>query len=111
MTVTAQTTFGQFTIGGESLCTIAIANTTAVSPNCAGGSDGTLTVTATCGSCTNGASDIRYSIGTTAQTASASTSHFIANGERLDMGLPLGAQIAVIRAAGVSGTLELSELL
>ncbi len=53
---------------------------------------------------------IRYSIGTTAQTANASTSHFIAQDERLDLRVPLGANIAVIRAAATSGTLEVSEL-
>lgn len=53
--------------------------------------------------------DIRYSIGTTAQTAT-STSHFIANGERLDIAVPPGANIAVIRNAGTNGTLEITEL-
>ena len=56
----------------------------------------------------NGAA-IRYSIGTTAQTADTN-SHFIASGERLDLAIPLGAQIAVIRDASTSGTLELTEL-
>lgn len=53
--------------------------------------------------------DIRYSIGTTAQTAT-STSHFIANGERLDIAVPPGANIAVLRNAGTNGTLEITEL-
>lgn len=53
--------------------------------------------------------DIRYSIGSSAQTAS-STSHYIASGERLDMDVPANAQIAVIRAGSTDGTLELSEL-
>jgi hypothetical protein len=53
--------------------------------------------------------DIRYVIGTGAQTASA-TSHFIAAGERLDLGVPASAQIAVIRAGSTDGVLELSEL-
>jgi hypothetical protein len=53
--------------------------------------------------------DIRYVIGTGAQTASA-TSHFIAAGERLDLDVPASAQIAVIRAGSTNGVLELSEL-
>jgi len=53
--------------------------------------------------------DIRYSIGATAQTATTN-SHFIASGERLDLAVPAGANIAVIRDAATSGTLELTEL-
>lgn len=53
--------------------------------------------------------DIRYSIGTSAQTASSS-SHFIGNGERLTLVVPSGANIGVIRNASTNGTLELSEL-
>jgi len=54
--------------------------------------------------------DIRYSIGATSQTATV-TSHFIANGERLDVAVPLDANIAVIRNATTSGTLEVTELI
>lgn len=53
--------------------------------------------------------DIRYSIGTVAQTATAS-SHLIANGERLDVSVPLNANIAVLRNGTTDGTLELTEL-
>jgi hypothetical protein len=53
--------------------------------------------------------DIRFSIGSTAQTASA-TSHFIAQDERLDFAVPFGANIAIIRNASTSGTLEVTEL-
>jgi hypothetical protein len=53
--------------------------------------------------------DIRFSIGSTAQTAS-STSHFIADGERLDFAVPATPNIAIIRNASTSGTLELTEL-
>lgn len=56
----------------------------------------------------NGA-DIRYTVGSSAQTAS-STSHFIASGERLDIDVPSTANIAVIRAGSTDGTLELTEL-
>ena len=53
--------------------------------------------------------DIRFAIGSSAQTATTS-SHFIANGERLDFAVPTSANIAVIRAGSTSGTLELTEL-
>jgi hypothetical protein len=55
--------------------------------------------------------DIRFSIGSTAQTANASTSHLIPQGERLDIELPTTPNIAVIRAGTVDGTLEVSELI
>lgn len=54
--------------------------------------------------------DMRFSIGTGSQTATA-TSHFIANGERLDFAVPLGANIAVLRDGSTNGTLEITELL
>jgi hypothetical protein len=54
--------------------------------------------------------DIRFSIGVATQTASV-TSHFIANGERLDIAVPRNANIAVIRNGTNSGTLELTELI
>jgi hypothetical protein len=56
--------------------------------------------------------DIRYAIGIGTQTANAATSHFIANGERLDLAVPLGANIAVIRETGatINGSLALTEL-
>jgi hypothetical protein len=55
--------------------------------------------------------DIRFSIGVGNQTANGSTSNFIANGERLDFAVPVGANIAVIRDGTVNGTLELTELI
>ena len=56
--------------------------------------------------------DIRYVVGVGTQTASATTSHFIANGERLDIAIPFGASIGVIRdtAATVNGSLAVTEL-
>lgn len=54
--------------------------------------------------------DIRYAIGSNSQTANASTSHFVASGERVDLRLPATPNIAVIRAGGSDGTLELTEL-
>ena len=53
--------------------------------------------------------DIRFAIGTGSQTATTS-SHFIANGERLDFAVPRNANIAVLRAGTTNGTLELTEL-
>lgn len=53
--------------------------------------------------------DIRFAIGSTSQTAS-STSHYIANGERLDLVVPATPNIAVIRAGSIDGTLEVMEL-
>jgi len=51
-----------------------------------------------------------YSIGSGAQTATLS-GHFIANGERLDIGVPsTSPNIAVICASGSSGVLYVSEL-
>ncbi len=54
--------------------------------------------------------DIRFVIGSGSQTATT-TSHLIANGERLDFAVPPGANIAVIRAGTTNGTLELTELI
>jgi len=54
--------------------------------------------------------DCRYSIGSSSQTASA-TSHYVASGERIDLALPATPNIAVIRAGSTDGTLELTELL
>jgi hypothetical protein len=51
-----------------------------------------------------------YAIGSGSQTATLS-GHFIANGERLDIGVPSSApNIAVICVSGNSGVLYLSEL-
>ena len=55
--------------------------------------------------------DIRFAVGAGSQTANATTSHFIANGERLDFAVPPGANIAVIRDGSASGTLEVTELI
>ena len=55
-------------------------------------------------------SDVRYSIGSTSQTASA-TSHYIGFGERMDIRLPETPNIAVIRAGAVDAVLEVTELL
>lgn len=55
--------------------------------------------------------DSRYVIGMGTQTANASTSHFIANGERLDIAVPPGASIGYIRAGSADGILEVSELI
>lgn len=55
--------------------------------------------------------DIRFEIGSGAQTANATTSHFIGRNERLDFAVPLDPNIAIIRDASTDGTLELTELI
>ena len=79
----------------------------------AGATSGNTALTATVRRITMRAisADIRFAIGAVAQTANASTSHFIAENERLDFAVPLGANIAIIRDASTDGTLELSELI
>ena len=52
---------------------------------------------------------VRYLIGIVNQTAT-SASHFIAQDERLDLRVPLNAQIAIIRGGGSDAVLEVSEL-
>lgn len=56
--------------------------------------------------------DMRYAVGDSSVTANASTSHFIAQDERMDIGVNSGSSIAAIREAlaVVDGTLEISEL-
>jgi len=53
--------------------------------------------------------DIRYLVGSSAQTALL-TSHFIASGERLDIDVPATPNIAAIRAGGTDSVLEITEL-
>lgn len=54
----------------------------------------------------------RYVVGSAAQTANASTSHWIADGERLDINVPATANIAFIRdtAATANAAIEITEL-
>lgn len=54
--------------------------------------------------------DVRFAIGQGSQTANATTSHFIADGERLDFAVTSGSNIAVIRDASTDGVLEVTEL-
>lgn len=57
----------------------------------------------------------RFTVGTVSQSSvvSATTSHFILSGERLDIAIPAGSHIGYIRdaAAGADGILEITELL
>lgn len=78
----------------------------------AGSTSANTALTATCRRISMRAvgADIRYSIGSTAQTATG-TSHFIAKTERLVIALPETPNIAVLRDASTNGTLEVSELL
>jgi hypothetical protein len=59
--------------------------------------------------------DIRYSIGSSAQTATTTsgvaTSHYLAQGERIELVVPATPNIAAIRAGTTDGTLEITELL
>lgn len=54
--------------------------------------------------------DLRYSVGSSAQTAST-TSHYLSAGERIDISLPATPNIAAIRAGATDAALEISELL
>jgi hypothetical protein len=51
-----------FDVLGEVLCDISITSVTPTPETCPGANDGTITVTATCSSCSGGNADIRYSI-------------------------------------------------
>lgn len=66
----------------------------------------TLTATATRLSIVARGADLRFAVNATATAAS----HYIADGERLDIAVPLNSSISAIRNAGVDGTLEVSEL-
>ncbi len=57
-------------------------------------------------------SAMRIAVGSTNQVANATTSHYMAAGDRLDIALPATPRIAVIRAADstVDGVAEISEL-
>lgn len=59
-------------------------------------------------------SDCRFTVGTSTQAGvvSATTSHFILAGERLDFALPAGAHLGYRRdsAAAADGVLEVTEL-
>ena len=77
----------------------------------AGSSSANTALTSTCERISIRAegADIRYSIGTSSQTANASTSHWIADNERLDLDVPIGANIGIIRDASTDGVLEVTE--
>ena len=55
--------------------------------------------------------DVRFRVGVGTQTANASTSHFIAAGERLDLAVPFNSAIGYIRAGSNDGILEVTELI
>lgn len=77
----------------------------------AGATSASVQVSATCRRVSIRAvtADIRYAVGQTAPTATT-TSHFIAQDERLDINLPTGGFIAALQAGATGGTLEISEL-
>lgn len=78
------------------------------------GSSTSVALTATCTrvSVLARGGPMRYVVGVGAQTANASTSHYIAADERLDLAVPEGATIAAIRASGDAAgvALEITEL-
>lgn len=80
----------------------------------AGAASANTALTATCRRVSIRArnADVRFSLGVGAQTAVATTSHYLAQDERLDFAVPAGAQIAVIRdsLATVDGLVCLTEL-
>jgi hypothetical protein len=78
----------------------------------AGAASANTSLTATCNrvSLLAVGADIRYAVGSTTQTASA-TSHLLLANTRLDIALPLTANIAVQRAGGTDGTLHVTEWL
>ena len=57
-------------------------------------------------------SPLRYVVGSNAQTANAATSHYLAAGASIDLGLPGTPNIAVIRASDATqdGAAEITEL-
>lgn len=83
-----------------------------ITTNAAGGASAEVTLTTTCRRvsmvATGGAQ--RYVVGTGAQTALA-TSHYIQQGERLDVNVPANARIAAISDTASPGGLEITELL
>ena len=54
--------------------------------------------------------DVRFIIKQGTGTANASTSHFIADGERLDFAVTSGSYLCYIRDASTDGVLEVTEL-
>lgn len=80
----------------------------------AGSASANTALTATCRRVSIRArnADVRFAIGAGAQTAVATTSHYLAQDERLDFAVPAGAQIAVIRdsLSSVNAVVCLTEL-
>ena len=77
----------------------------------AGSSSANTALTSTCEriSIIATGADIRYAIGTSAQTANAGTSHFIKQNERIELDIPSGANIGLIRDASSDGVAEITE--
>lgn len=77
----------------------------------AGSTTSNMALTSTCRRVTMRArgANIRFTIGSGAQTATTN-SHVIVQNERLDFALPADPNIAVLRVGSVNGVLELLEL-
>lgn len=70
----------------------------------------TLTTTVTRMSLVANGCAMRFVIGTGAQTANASTSHYLQTGERMDVSCATSSTVAAIALYGGTGTLEITEL-
>lgn len=97
---------------GDSLLVASIPQTLGLARQLAAGSESSntvLTPTATRLRLTATGCAMRYSIGSTSQTASA-TSHYLGLDQSIDIALPETPNIAVMRIGLVSGVMEVSEL-
>ena len=54
---------------------------------------------------------MRFEVGSSSQTANASTSHYLNVNERIDIALPATPNIAIIRDGATDAVLELTEFL
>ena len=52
---------------------------------------------------------LRYEVGSSSQTANASTSHYLERDERIDIALPATPNIAIVRDGANDAVLELTE--
>jgi len=79
----------------------------------AGASSANTALTTTCRrvSMRAATASLRFEVGSSSQTASATTSHFLNVNERIDIALPATPNIAVIRDDATDAVLELTEFL
>lgn len=79
----------------------------------AGATSANTALTATCRRVSMRASNasLRFEVGSSSQTANASTSHYLNVNERIDIALPATPNIAIIRDDATDAVLELTEFL